>query len=292
MTGAASGLAGPTWDVVTDVQRMLAAHFMVNALRAGTAVALVSAVVGWHMVLRRQSFVGHTLAVVSFPGAAVAIWAGVSATVGFFAGSLAAALVLAAGARSPAGRTPSQSSARTGTVQAAALALGAVAVSCYGGLLDSLTGLLFGSFLGVSDGQVVVLVAVAATVGVVMAVLGRPLLFAGVDGAVASARGVPTRAVSAAFLIVLGATAAEASQVTGALLVFALLVMPAAAAQQLTCRPGRGMALAAGIGVGVVWAGLGVAFYTDWPAGFAITSIFAGPSPCSATYQGGAAAYQ
>jgi zinc/manganese transport system permease protein len=271
-SAGARGLAGPSWDLVVDVQRMLSLHFMVNALRAGTAVAVAAAVVGWHMVLRRQSFIGHTLAVVSFPGAAVAIWAGISATVGFFAGSVLGAVVLASAPRAPVGRVRSQETALIGTVQATALALGALAVSLYGGFLDSLTGLLFGSFLGVSDGQVVVLVTVAAVVVAAMAVLGRPLLFSGVDEAVAAARGVPARAVGTAFLLLLGVTAAEASQVTGVLLVFALLVMPAAAAQQVTCRPGPGTALAAAIGVGTVWLGLGAAFYSTLPVGFTITT--------------------
>ena len=124
-----------------------------------------------------------------------------------------------------------------GTVQAFALACGVLFVSLYGGFLDSLTGLLFGTFLGISDGQVVTLAAVGVVVLLVLAVIGRPLFFATVDADVAAARRVPVRALSVVFLLVLGCTAAEVSQITGALLVFALLVMPAAAAQQLTARP-------------------------------------------------------
>ena len=157
-------LAGPGADPVDDVRQMLALHFMVNAFRAGAVVAVLGAVIGWYMVLRRQSFVGHTLAVVSFPGAAAALWLGVSVTAGYFAGSIAAALVIALVPRSPAGRAGSQESAVIGTVQAFALATGALFVSLYGGFLDSVTGLLFGSFLGVSDGQVVALVVVAVVV--------------------------------------------------------------------------------------------------------------------------------
>ncbi|HEY5110261.1 MAG TPA: metal ABC transporter permease [Acidimicrobiales bacterium] len=266
-------LAGPTLDPVDDVRRMLALHFMVNAFRAGAVAAVLGAVIGWFMVLRRQSFVGHTLAVVSFPGAAAAIWLGVSATAGYFAGSIAAALVIALVPRTPAGRAGSQESAVIGTVQAFALASGALFVSLYGGFLDSVTGLLFGSFLGVSDDQVVALVAVAGVVLVVMAALARPLFFATVDRDVATARGVPERALSVVFLLVLGCTAAEVSQITGALLVFALLVMPAAAAQQLTARPVLGLCLSVGLGLAVVWSALGVAFYSTWPVGFFVSTF-------------------
>jgi zinc/manganese transport system permease protein len=269
----AASLAGPTLNPVDDVRRMLALHFMVNAFRAGAVAAVLGAVIGWFMVLRRQSFVGHTLAVVTFPGAAAAIWLGVSATAGYFAGSIVAALVIALVPRTPAGRAGSQESAVIGTVQAFALAAGALFVSLYGGFLDSVTGLLFGSFLGVSDDQVVALVAVAGVVLVAMAALARPLFFATVDRDVATARGVPERALSVVFLLVLGCTAAEVSQITGALLVFALLVMPAAAAQQLTARPMLGLCLSVGLGLAVVWSALGVAFYSTWPVGFFVSTF-------------------
>ena len=269
----ATSLAGPTGNPVDDLRRMLALHFMVNAFRAGAVAAVLGAVIGWFMVLRRQSFVGHTLAVVSFPGAAAAIWLGVSATAGYFAGSIAAALVIALVPRTPTGRAGSQESAVIGTVQAFALATGALFVSLYGGFLDSVTGLLFGSFLGVSDGQVVALAVVAVVVLVVMGVLGRPLFFATVDRDVAAARGVPERWLSVAFLVVLGCTAAEVSQITGALLVFALLVMPAAAAQQLTARPVLGLFLSVALGLAIVGAALSVAFYSTWPVGFFVSTF-------------------
>ncbi len=262
-----------SWNVAEDVRQLLEFHFMRNALLAGTVVAILAAVIGWFMVLRRQSFVGHTLAVVSFPGAAAAIWLGVSATAGYFAGSIAAALVIALVPRTPTGRAGSQESAVIGTVQAFALAAGALFVSLYGGFLDSVTGLLFGSFLGVSDGQVDALVLVAVVVLVVMAVLARPLFFATVDRDVAAARGVPERGLSVVFLVVLGCTAAEVSQITGALLVFALLVMPAAAAQQLTARPVLGLCLSAVLGLAIVWSALGVAFYSTWPVGFFVSTF-------------------
>ena len=161
MTLAADGLA---WNPVDDVHQMFALHFMVNAYRAGTIVAVIAGAIGWFMVLRRQSFAGHTLAVVSFPGAACAIWLGLSATIGYFAASIAAALVIAVVPRSSSERARSEESAVIGTVQAFALACGALFVSLYGGFLDSLTGLLFGTFLGISNGQVVALGAVAVVV--------------------------------------------------------------------------------------------------------------------------------
>jgi len=273
MVTATASSGGAGWDIVAELRQMLALHFMVNAFRAGTIVALIAGTVGWFMVLRRQSFAGHTLAVVSFPGAAGAIWLGVSATAGYFAGSIVAALVIAMVPRSSAGRERSEESAVIGTVQAFALACGVLFVSLYGGFLDSLTGLLFGTFLGISDRQVVILALVAAGVLAALAVMARPLFFATVDGDVAAARGVPVRGLSVAFLLLLGCAAAEVSQITGALLVFALLVMPAAAAQQITVRPALSLALTVVLCLVTTWVSLGVAFYSVYPVGFYVSTI-------------------
>ena len=85
----------PSWNLVADFQQMLAYPFMVTALRAGTVVAVVAGVVGWVMVLRRQSFAGHTLAVVGFPGAAAAAWLGANVGYGYFGACIAAAAAMA-----------------------------------------------------------------------------------------------------------------------------------------------------------------------------------------------------
>jgi zinc/manganese transport system permease protein len=245
---------------------------MVNAFWAGTVVAVVAAAVGWLMVLRRASFAGHTLALVSFPGAAGAVWLGISVTAGYFAASIAAALVIAMVPPASRGGT-SRESAVIGTVQAFALACGVLFVSLYGGLLDSVTGLLFGTFLGISDSQVVTLLIVGAAVLAVLVAIARPLFFASVDPDVASARGVPVRLLGVVFLVLLGTTAAEVSQITGVLLVFALLVMPAAAAQQLTARPVWSLALTVVLGLMVTWAGLAAAYFSRYPVGFYVTTF-------------------
>jgi zinc/manganese transport system permease protein len=269
----AAGQPGLSWNLASDVRQLLFYPFMVNAFRAGTVVAVVAGALGWYMVLRRQTFAGHTLAIVSFPGAAAAILIGVSSTVGYFTAAIAAAVVIAAIPRSLGGRARSSESAVIGTVQAFALACGALFVSLYGGFLNSLTDLLFGSFLGISSSQVLTLLAVAVLALAVLAVIGRPLFFATVDPDVAAARGVPVRVLGTIFLILLGCATAEVSQITGALLVFALLVMPAATAQRLTSRPLASFALTIGLGLATVWLGLAVAYFSVYPVGFYITTF-------------------
>ena len=260
-----------SWNLLADFRHMWAFPFMVNAFRAGVVVAVVAGLMGWFMVLRRQSFAGHTLAVAAFPGAAGATLIGISAAYGYFAFCGAAAVIIAAatrGRRSAGGLAAE--SALTGTVQALALACGLLFVALYKGFLNGTTALLFGSFLGITAGQVAVLAAAGAAV---LAVIGRPLLFASVDPDVAAARGVPVRLLSAAFLVLLGAAVAETAQITGALLVFALLVMPAATAQRLTARPLASVVLTVIIGWAVTWAGLIAAYYSPYPIGFYVTSF-------------------
>jgi zinc/manganese transport system permease protein len=271
--GFPAGVGGPTWNLGADLHQMLSQAFMLNALRAGTIVAVLAGALGWFMVMRHQSFAGHTLAVVSFPGAAGAILIGISATIGYFTAAIAAAVVIALVPRSTTGRMYSQESAVIGTVQAFALACGALFVSLYGGFLNSLTGLLFGTFLGISERQVTTLLLVAVVALAVLGGIARPLFFATVDPDVARARGVPVRTLSTVYLILLGCAAAEVSQITGALLVFALLVMPAAAAQQVTARPAVSFALTLVFGLLVVWLGLGFAYYSVYPVGFYVTSF-------------------
>jgi zinc/manganese transport system permease protein len=247
-------------------------RFMVSALEAGTIVAVVAGVVGWFMVLRRQSFAGHALAVVGFPGAAGATLLGIGVAWGYFAFCIAAALGIALLPTGSAGGR-GEESAITGTIQAFALAAGFLFVSLYHGFLSGINGLLFGSFLGITPDQVLALLAVGLVTLIVIAAIGRPLLFASVDPQVAAARGVPVRALSVVFLLVLGAAVAEASQITGTLLVFALLVAPAATAQQLTARPGLGLTLSVAVGLAVTWLGLGTAYWLPLPIGFVITTL-------------------
>lgn len=261
-----------TWNLVENIRQVLMFPFMVNAFRAGAIVAVLGGLVGWFMVLRRQSFAGHTLAVVSFPGAAGAILLGVSATYGLFAFAVGAALLIAFVPGS-GGRGYSEESAVTGTIQATALACGFLFVTLYGGFLGGANALLFGSFLGITSDQVLLLLFVAVAALAVLAIIARPLLFASIDPAVASARGVPVRALSAGFLVLLGLTAAAVSQITGTLLVFALLVVPAATAQKWTHKPLASVVLTVLIGITVTWASLFIAYFSQYPIGFLLTSV-------------------
>jgi zinc/manganese transport system permease protein len=267
-------MGNPTlsWNLVSDVRELLSYQFMVNALEAGTIVAVMAGVVGWYMVLRRQSFAGHTIAVMSFPGAAGAALAGVPSALGYYLACGIAALSIGRSGGS-AGRGRSGEPAAIGVVQVAGLALGFLFLSLYSGVLEQLQTLLFGTFLGIDRNQVLTLLLVAVVVLAALAVVGRPLLLASLDPEVAHARGVPVRALDVGFLLILGLAVAATSQITGALLVFALLVAPPAAAQALTPRPGLSLVLSVSFALLVTWVGLGISYFSIYPLGFFVTSL-------------------
>jgi zinc/manganese transport system permease protein len=261
-----------TLDLVSDVRRLLDYHFMVNALEAGTIVAVMAGVVGWFVVARRQAFVAHTLTTTAFPGAAGAILIGIPAMWGYFTLCVIGSLVIARAA-GPGRASHAEQSAVIGAVQAFGLACGFTFVNLYQGVLGDLESLLFGTFLGITDMQVLILLgACAATLGL-LAAAARPLWFASVDPEGALAAGLPVRLIAGAFLVMLGLAVAAVSQITGALLIFTLLVTPAATAGLITDRPQRSLVLTVAIALAVTWLGLGISYYSVYPVGFFITSI-------------------
>lgn len=259
-------------NIPNDVRELFQFPFMVHALAAGTIVAVLAASVGWFMVLRRQSFAGHTLAVMAFPGAAGAALAGLPTALGYYLACGAASLAMG-GARRPLARGYASETATIGTVQAVGLAVGFLFLSLNNQILGGLESLLFGTFLGITSGQVLELLAVAAAALIALTVVGRPLLFATLDREAAHARGVPVRALDPLFLFILALAVAAASQITGALLVFALLVAPPAAAQTITSRTLPGLALSVALALVIVWLGLGAAYFSIYPSGFYITTF-------------------
>lgn len=265
--------AGLSPNPASDLRQLTAYPFMVHALEAGTVVAVMAGLVGWFMVLRRQSFAGHSLSLMAFPGATGALLVGLPVAAGYFAFCGAAALVIGSSAGSTVRRHRGQESAVTGAVQAVGLGCGFLFLSLYQGVLTGYESLLFGDFLGITRGQVRVLALVAALALAFLALAGRPLLFASVDETVARARGVRVRALSMAFLLVLGLSVAATAQITGVLLVFALLVAPAATAQLITPRIGLSLALTVVLGVLITWVGLALAYFSNRPVGFYITTV-------------------
>ena len=263
---------GPSWDLLADLQLLLQFHFMQNALVVGTLVAILGGAVGYFIVLRGQSFAAHMLSQVGFPGAAAGILLHASPVAGLVVFCVGSALGIGLlGRELDTGRR--FEAATVGTILAFSLGLGLLFFRLFAGSAQGIYTFLFGAILGISDGDVLLTIVTTVLSLAVLAVLGRPLIFASVDPDVAEARGVPLRAISIAFLVLVALAVAVTVQIVGTLLIFALLVAPGAAAQQLTARLGLGVLLTVVLSLLFTWAGRSVAYFTVYPAGFLITSF-------------------
>jgi zinc/manganese transport system permease protein len=263
-------------DPLTGISHMLGHPFIQHALLAGTAIALLSGLVAYFVVLRGQVFAGDALSHVAYAGALAALAAGVDLRLGLFAATIVVGLAL--GLLGGRGATDD---VVIGTTFAWVLGLGVFFLALYTthGSTDNgaaNVNVLFGSIFGISASAAATAAWIAAGLIVLVLLIARPLLFASLDPAVASARGVPVRLLGPLFLAVVGATAAEASQAVGALLLFGLLAAPAAAAQRLTDHPWTGVALSAALAVAAMWGGLALAYAAPkLPASFAIMALAA-----------------
>jgi zinc/manganese transport system permease protein len=253
---------------------MLSHPFMRYAFLAGTAIALAAGLVGYFVVLRGQVFAGDALSHVAFTGALAALAAGIDLLLGLYLACILVALAMAA-----LGVHGRPDDTVIGSVFAWILGLGALFLTVYttsSGATDATSGVnvLFGSIFGLSTSQTITDTVVALGVAATVVAIGRPLLFASLDDAVAGARGVPVRVLGFVFLGLVGVTAAAATQAVGALLLLGLIAAPAGAAQLLTARPFRAMWLSAAVAIASMWVGLAIAYAApSTPPSFAILAI-------------------
>jgi len=247
---------------------MLDYGFMVNAALAGTIVAVVAGVVGYVLVLRGQTFAGHALSHVGFTGATGALLLGLPPLWG-----MVGVTVLGGVGMGLLGERAEGRDVAIGMVLSLSLGTGLLFLHFFTAYATQATALLFGSVLGVDSETIWTLLALGIVSLLGLAVIARPLLFASLQPELAEARGVKLRLVSALFLAVTALATALCVQVVGVLLVFTLLVAPAAAAHRLTSGLGRGVALSAALAVAQTWAGLALAYSTDWPVSVWITAL-------------------
>ncbi len=244
--------------------------FMQNAFAAATAVALVSGAVGYFLVLRGQTFAGHALSHVGFTGATAAVLFGLSPLWGLVLLTVAAGLGMGL-----LGERLAQRDVAIGIVLALSLGFGLLFLHFYTAFATQATALLFGNVLAVDVETVEALRGPGHVSLAALAVISRPLLFASVQPELAEAKGVSLRLYSVLFLAIVALATAECAQIVGVLLVFTLMVGPAAAAQRLTRGVLRGVAVSMALALAEAWLGLTLAFYTDWPTSFWISLLSA-----------------
>jgi len=261
-----SALAGVEFQ--SNWLEILQSSFMQHALIGGSLVAVAAGLLGYFVITRQNAFAAHALAHIGFPGATGAILIGAPVTLGLAVFCVGGGLLIGLFGRRVADREMA-----TGTILALATALGVLFASLASANASTTTSVLFGNLLAISQDQLWVYATFTLAVVVTLAVLARPLLFASVDPAVAEARGVPVRALGLAFVVLLALTITMAVQVVGTLLLFALVVTPAATALRITARPGRVALIAVALALGAVWGGLVLSAMVDLPPSFFIVSL-------------------
>ncbi|MEZ0163411.1 metal ABC transporter permease [Kineococcus sp. LSe6-4] len=221
------------WDRVFDFSDYGALLELVhNSLWAGALLGLIGGLVGVFIVARDLPFAVHGIAELSFAGAAFALLIGVNVVLGSLVGSVLAAVLFGV-----LGNRAREHNSAIGVLMPFGLGLGVLFLALYQGRSANKFGLLTGQIVAVDNPQLVSLAVLSVVVLLALVVMWRPLLFASLDPDVAAARGVPVRALSPVFMLVLGLSVAMSVQIVGALLVLALLVTPAAAATRVSSSP-------------------------------------------------------
>ncbi len=243
--------------------------FIQNALLAGSCVAVVAAVTGYFMIVRGLTFAGHALPNIGFAGAAGAVLLGIDPVIGLFAFTIGAGIGIGL-----LGKQVNERDTSIGIIMTFALGLGILFLSLYAGYAERVYSILFGQIVGISQVDVVITAIASCITLAMLLALFRPLLFSSFDPEVAEARGVPVRLLAILFLILIAITVSLAVQVVGALLVFTLLVGPAATATRIVQRPLWAILSAILLGLCYTWFGIDLAAHgAYWPVSFYIATI-------------------
>jgi len=242
--------------------------FIQNAFLAGSVVAVVGGFVGYFLVTRGLTFAGHALSHIGFAGAAAALLIGIDPIFGMLAFTIVAGAAIGV-----FGKELREEDINIGIVMTLALGLGALFISLYRGYAEQAYSILFGTILGISRIDVLITLIFGVITIAILAAIFRPLLFSSIDPEVAEARGVHVRALGIVFLILVGIAVSMSVQVVGVLLIFTLLVGPAATATRLVRSPLGAVTLSIALAIIYTWLGISLAASGTWPVTFYIATI-------------------
>ena len=234
---------------------------MVNTWIAATAVAIIAGVTGFFAVLRGSTFAAHAIPNGAFAGAAGATLLGFNPLAGLAVFSVAGALGIAALGRR------ARNDVATALTLVMMLGIGALFVSWSSQYAQEAYSLLFGEVCGVSTDEVLPILVLGALSITAIIIMFGPLMLSSALPEVAAARGVDPRRMELAFLLVMALATSMTVPVVGALLMFSLMIGPAAAARSLTARPVLAMTLSVVIALVTVWIGIAASYQSNWPLG-------------------------
>ncbi len=257
-----------TFSFDPDWMNVLSASFMTNAFLAGLAIAIATGAMGYFTIARHSTFAAHALAHIGLPGATGAALLGVPVSAGLGIFAFGGALVIGA-----LGKRASQREIATGTVLAFATGLGLFFARLSSSASQQLQSILFGSILTISRDQLVGFAIFDVILILLLAVIYRPLLFSSLDEQVAQAKGVPIRVMNVAFMVIMAGVITVAVPAVGTLLIFALVITPAATAMIITASPFRAMIVSSVLCLAAIWGGLVLSAMFPAPPSFIIVTL-------------------
>ena len=246
----------------------LSASFMGNAFLAGLCIAFASGIMGYFTIARHSTFASHALAHIGLPGATGAALLGLPVSLGLGLFALGGAIVIGV-----LGKRASQREIATGTVLAFATGLGLFFARLSTQATQQMQSILFGSILTITRDQIIGFAIFDGILLVVLTIIYRPLLFSSLDEQVAQAKGVPITAMNLAFMAIMAGVITIAVPAVGTLLIFALVITPAATADIIVASPFKAMVLAGVLCLISIWGGLVLSAMFPAPPSFIIVTI-------------------
>ncbi|RDI42592.1 metal ABC transporter permease [Aquicella lusitana] len=257
--------------MISLLSTMFEYNFMQHAFIAGTIAAILAGIVGYFVIIRNLSFAAHALGHIGFAGASGALLIGLAPITGQFLLTMIAAIGIGA-----FGNRINKSDMAIGIVLSFCLGLGSLFLHFHQGYAGQATIILFGNLLGVSDQDIQIMFWLMIISLLAMAFISRRLLFASIEPEVAEAKGISLFWIAVFFVLILAIAVTLTSQVVGVILIFTLLVGPAAIAVQWTSHFWTGIIFSTLLAVAIVWAGICLSYFTDWPISFWISAIVFG----------------
>lgn len=254
---------------MTDLVTPYEFDFFRNAVWVATLAGALCGLVGVYVVLRGMSYIGHGLSHAIFGGYAASTLVGVNVVLGAGVWGVLSALSITSITR----RRVVGSDAAIGVVTTASFALGIALFTVAGRSGGSFENTLFGSILGVSPGDVLLVLGALGLAGLLVFFGWRPLLFTTFDPEVAEVSGVRTSLVDAALMIVLSLSILVTMQVLGVTLIAATLVIPPTVARMLTSSFTKMLWLSVGIGAASGFVGMNLSYHLDVQSGPTIVLV-------------------
>lgn len=243
-------------------------EFMQHAFIAGTFAAILAGAVGYFVIIRNLSFAAHALGHIGFAGASGALLIALSPMMGQFILTIFAAVGIGA-----LGDRISKNDMVIGIILSFCLGLGTLFLHFYNGYAGQASIILFGNLLGVSDHDLHLMFWLMLFSLVAMAIITKRLLFSSLEPELAAAKGISLFWLSIIFMAIMAIAVTLASQVVGIILVFTLLIGPAAIAVQWSRNFWTGITISVLLAVIIVWLGICLSYITDWPISFWISTL-------------------